>query len=181
MNEMQQIMYIIKGEKSIGTRDKSLDRSFLADLPPRPDVIPDELYLTLYSSPVDSATLEAVRLSMIDKVNEWEELFCSSVIPASASLPWKKIDGGNMVEYSLSDLVVLKAISPSSVAAHTSQLASDYIHTLSPPSLVEVLSQLGGAGAPLVVLYDSQDIVSQANMLGLEDAVKKTVSVSSVI
>ena len=188
-NEIQQILYIAGGDSYLGTLNASTDSEtgrIEAQLPPRPDYVPHQLFTSLYSLPINSSILENLRTSMFGKQSEWEELLETSNVALPISLPWKndrvtpKEEISIMIHdgFTLDDLVILKAISSTMVSNYFYRLSGDIIKSLPLPTLSNVLKR---EEAPLLVMYDEQDIVSQANMIVFEDTLSHVLNVSNRI
>lgn len=183
-NKIDQVLYIVGGDQHIPPVDKTMAEdneplaALIANLPPKPSNISEELFRTLYSLPIDPVIMEAVRLSMFNKENEWEELLNPDLLAMPEMLPWKEGESNDSrADYcSLNDLVVLRAVSPALLKTHVINSAIAYNETLLRPLLSDVL--LVNRGCPLLVLFDDEWILSQANILIFEDTLEKTKSVS---
>ncbi len=170
---MDQLLYILGGDQYIPPIEEGDEEgvALLDQLPPRPDYIPQELFAKLYSVPVDPVVLEAIRLSMFEGEGQWAGLLHPHEQVPKA-LPWLEATEGNS-DYTLNDLVVFRTVSAPLLKSWIVNDAVRFNQTLAmPPSLVDILNMKG----PLLVLYDTTELMSQANSI-IFDEMMRSVSV----
>ena len=171
--QMDQLLYILGGDQYIPPIEEGDEEgvSLLDQLPPRPHYIPQELFAKLYSVPVDPVALEAVRLSMIEGEEQWAGLLHPNEEQVPKVLPWQEAN-------TLDDLVVFRTFSAPLLKSRIVNDAVRFNQTLAPrSSLMDILSNMKG---PLLVLYDTTELMSQANSM-IFDEMMRSVSVYSCV
>ncbi len=179
-NELDQILYIVGGDQYIPQLSNDVETiALIADLPPRPEYIPIDLFAKLYSIPIKPDMLEAIRLSMFNKEAEWYQLLHSDPTTCTPiPLPWMEAVDKQM-NYTLNDLVLLKTVLSSFVDLYLFKTTIQFIQSLPCLSLHDVLHvATTDQHTPLLVLYNDKDIISQANTLVFDDIITNSDSVS---
>ena len=148
----------------------------------RPKFVSEEMYQVLASVPAPGPSLENVWRSFAHS-DKWKRLLESPEALPLNELPWRQRDNADGEESAereadeptLTDLVLIKAVNKGSL--------THYIGGAVPNNTTTALADVLGADgeAPLLLLYDEEDIVSQANMMLLEESTIFKVAINNFI
>lgn len=155
------------------------------DLSPLPEGISETLMLQLYSLPLLPSLIESIHHSMIEQPETWQTLLQNDKgLPSSpSSLPWLQAASSSSdqsTSFTLNDLVILSIIMPSGVSLHIEDSVNEIMDSLPLPLLSNVLMRSEG-DYPLVLLYDENNLVSQANMINFKSHFKKVRKCLSIV
>ena len=170
-----QVEYILL---SVGQDDYWTD--FLNESPPFqlspvPEGISETIMLQLYSLPLFPSFIESVHQSMVEQPDEWQALIKnSSVFPPVSSIPLLKASSTEKESnlYTLNDLVLMSILTPEGVCSYIEDEMSNLMNSLSIPLLSDVLMKNEDCTS-MVLLYDENNLVSQANVILLNEHFRK--------
>ena len=173
---MAQILYIVGGNNYIPelTNDEET-LALLTKLPPKPQYFPIDIFTKLYSVPIRPDSMEALRLTMFNKEDKWNQFLHGDVTCPPKALPWKVVTDEEM-ELTLSDLVILRTVSPLVLQSCVFKDAVQFSQALPFLSLRDVLAK---GKDPLIVIYNDKDILSQANTIVFEKYLTEVHPVSN--
>lgn len=145
-------------------------------LSPVPEGISETIMLQLYSLPLFSSFMESVHQSMVEEPDEWKALINnSSVLPPISSIPVLKASSTEKesTSYTLNDLVLMSILTPDGVCSYIENEMSCLMDSLPVPLLSDVLKNEDSTSTCMVLLYDENNLVSQANVILLNEHFRK--------
>uniref|UniRef100_A0A1X7UKN4 Uncharacterized protein n=1 Tax=Amphimedon queenslandica TaxID=400682 RepID=A0A1X7UKN4_AMPQE len=143
-------------------------------LSPVPEGISETIMLQLYSLPLFPSFMESVHQSMVEQPDEWKALIKnSSVLPPISSIPVLRASSTEKEStlYTLNDLVLMSILTPDGVCSYIENEMSGLMDSLPVPLLSDVLKSEDSTS--MVLLYDENNLVSQANVILLNEHFRK--------
>ena len=166
---VEQLLYLAHGDRYL----QELDITLGDEQPTSPSCISHELWQTLHKIPLSTDFFSGVIKSVHDNPDFWESLSSPDEMVESPNFPWKLSD--SVPSSGLDEFVLLNCLCPQVVSDKLLALANPLVELIQVPQLRDIV--LGDNSHPLLLFHNRECPVSQANMLELNNELKKCLPV----
>ena len=178
---VEQLLYLSLGEGYLQELDTTLEN----ERPSPPTCVSRDLWQLLHKIPLSTEYFSTVIRSIHDNPEFWESLPTADKLTELQELPlfpWKLTDLNNSISSQTSGLdeyVLLNCLCPQIVRDKLLALARPLVDSVKVPELKEIITG-AKSSYPLLLVYNKESPVSQANEMELENGLKSSLPVRTV-
>ena len=169
---VEQLLYLAHGESYL----QELDITLEDERPPSPSYVSHDLWQSLHKIPLSTEYFSVVIKSIHDNPEFWTSLNETRETQDLPTLPWRVNDDSSPSDAGLDEYVLQNCLCPEIVRDKLLSMAGQLVESIEVPELSEIIES-NEKSRPLLLLHSKESLVSQANLVELEDELKKCLPV----